>query len=196
MTPHREPGVRPVLASAERVLATLTVTGTGADDDPSNRCRASDRSSRSCAQPLPPSPRARLPRYANACRQGVRFAWFPAAQNRAQTTGCDADRELLLKQRPPRTEVQDSENTATSGSLGARRTDSVVVDQCVVDLASDEALQAADDVLLRQALGGASADVVDGRLVPAHADDHDPVESRVGMAVTATVEPMPIGDAG
>ena len=26
--------------------------------------------------------------------------------------------------------------------------------------------------------------------------NHDPLESRVGMAVAATVEPMPIGDAG
>ena len=196
MTPHREPGVRPVLALAERVLATPTVTGTGADDDPSSRCRASDRSSRSCAQPLPPWPRARLPRYANACRQASaslgllllgterkrRGAMPTASCSKAATTsyGSPGQREHGHVRQPRRT----------------RRTDSVVVDQCVVDLASDEALQAADDVLLRQALGGASADVVDGRLVPAHADDHDPLESRVGMAVAAAVEPMPIGDAG
>ena len=58
----------------------------------------------------------------------------------------------------------------------------------LVDLACDEALQAADDVLLRQALGGAARDVVDGRLMEAHADDHGAVDRSVGLAVTAAVE--------
>ena len=41
-------------------------------------------------------------------------------------------------------------------------------------------------------LGRATSSVVDGRLVPAHADDHDPVERRVGLAVAAAEEPMPV----
>ena len=47
MTPHREPGVRPILAPASGVLATLTAADTGADDDPSSRCQSSHSSSRS-----------------------------------------------------------------------------------------------------------------------------------------------------
>ena len=89
---------------------------------------------------------------------------------------------------------EHTKNATTSGSLGAGRTRLVVFDQRVVDFPGNEAFQAADDVFLRQALGGASSDVVEGRLVPAHADDHDPVERRVGLAVAAAEEPMPVRD--
>src|SRR5680860_1008214 len=63
----------------------------------------------------------------------------------------------------------------------------------VVDLAGDEAFEAADDVFLGEALLGASFDVGNGRWVPAHSDDHDPVEGGVGLAVAATIETMPAG---
>src|ERR687886_1453828 len=59
------------------------------------------------------------------------------------------------------------------------------------DLAGDEALQAADDLRLRLPLARASADVVEGRLVAAHAGDDDPVEGGVGPPVAAAVEPVP-----
>ena len=68
----------------------------------------------------------------------------------------------------------------------------MVCEQGVVDLAGDEALQTADDVLLGQALGRPSPDIVEGRLVPAHADGHDAVECRVSLTVAATKEPMPM----
>ena len=42
----------------------------------------------------------------------------------------------------------------------------VILDKGVVDLSSDESLQATDNVFLRQPLGGAAGDVINGRLVP------------------------------
>src|SRR6266508_2807126 len=56
-----------------------------------------------------------------------------------------------------------------------------------VDLAGDVAFQAADDLALALAFAGAADDVVLGRLVVAHADEHDPVEGRVGLPVAASV---------
>ena len=70
----------------------------------------------------------------------------------------------------------------------------VIGDEPVVDVACDEALQAADDVLLGESLGGAPPDVVDGRLVPAHQHDHDSVERRVGLSLPASNEPVPVRD--
>src|SRR3954453_9520078 len=74
-----------------------------------------------------------------------------------------------------------------------------------IDLAGEVALEAADDLALGQALGGAAGgggggaggDVVDGRLVPAHANDAGAVEGGVGLPVTAAVEPVPpVGPPG
>ena len=76
--------------------------------------------------------------------------------------------------------------------MGVRRCGRVVGHDALVDLAGEEALQAADDVLLREAFGGAAGDVVDGRLVEAHAHDGGPVERGVGLAVAAAVEAMPV----
>ena len=81
---------------------------------------------------------------------------------------------------------EHTKNATTSGSLGAGRTRLVVFEQRVVDFPGNEAFQAADDVFLRQALGGASSDVVEGRLVPAHADDHDPVVEMASRKGTPT----------
>ena len=72
----------------------------------------------------------------------------------------------------------------------------VVGHDAVVGLAGDEAFEAADDVFLGEAFGAAAGDVVDGGLVEAHADDDDPVERCVGLAVPAAVEAVPVGLPG
>ncbi len=56
------------------------------------------------------------------------------------------------------------------------------------DLACDEALETADDLLLGETFGGAALDVGDGGFVPPHAHDHGPVERGVGLSVPAAVE--------
>jgi hypothetical protein len=65
----------------------------------------------------------------------------------------------------------------------------------VIDLAGDVAFEAADDLSLAFAFGGASCDVVDGGLVKAHANDHRAVESAVGLSVPAVVEPVALREA-
>src|SRR4051794_33142783 len=57
-------------------------------------------------------------------------------------------------------------------------------------LAGDEALQAAHDLRLRLPLARTPADIVEGRLVAAHAGDDDPVEGGVGPPVAAAAEPV------
>ena len=61
----------------------------------------------------------------------------------------------------------------------------------VVDLACDVALEATDDVLLGSTCDGSALDVLDGWRVPAHSDDNDPIERRVGLAVPAAEQAMP-----
>ena len=56
-------------------------------------------------------------------------------------------------------------------------------------------LQTPDDVLLRETLLRASDDVVDGRLVPLHADQNDPIECGIGLTVPAAEQPMSIRHA-
>lgn len=55
------------------------------------------------------------------------------------------------------------------------------------EFAGEVALQAADDLALRHALGGAAGDVVDRRLMLLHPHGDDSVERCVGLAVPATV---------
>jgi hypothetical protein len=62
--------------------------------------------------------------------------------------------------------------------------------QAGVDLAGDIALEAADDLCLRQALCGAPLDVGAGRGMGAHPRDHDPPQGVIGLAVAAGVEAM------
>ena len=64
----------------------------------------------------------------------------------------------------------------------------VVLRERCVDLAGEVAFQAADDLAFALALAGAPFDVVLGGLVVAQADEHDPVERGVGLAVAASVE--------
>src|SRR3954453_10089977 len=58
------------------------------------------------------------------------------------------------------------------------------------DLPAAEALQAAHDLRLRLPLARTPADIVEGRLVAAHAGDDDPEEGGVGPPVAAAVEPV------
>jgi len=67
-----------------------------------------------------------------------------------------------------------------------------VVEDRAVDLAGDVALQAADDLLLRAAFSQSSLHVRACRFVPAEPADHDDVERRVGVAVTAAIEAMSV----
>ena len=64
---------------------------------------------------------------------------------------------------------------------------SVVCHDVLVDLAGEEAFQAADDVFFGEAFGGAASDVVDGGLVESHAYDGEWVERSVGLSVSASV---------
>src|SRR4051794_9561358 len=65
------------------------------------------------------------------------------------------------------------------------------------DVAGQEPFEAADDFALRESFGGAPVDVVDGGLVPAHADDDGAVEGGVGLPVASSVEAVPsVGLAG
>src|SRR3712207_5336516 len=61
------------------------------------------------------------------------------------------------------------------------------------DLTRHEALEAADDLGLALPFVRPPLDVVEGRLVGAHAGDHHAVEGSVGLPVPAAVEPVPAG---
>ena len=39
------------------------------------------------------------------------------------------------------------------------------------------------------------ATLINGRLVPAHADDHDSIERRVGLPVASAEQPVPVRDS-
>jgi hypothetical protein len=65
-----------------------------------------------------------------------------------------------------------------------------------VDLAGDVAFQAADDLCLGQAFGGAPFDVGAGRGVGAHPGDHNAPQGVVGLPVAGGVEAVPFGLAG
>ena len=75
-------------------------------------------------------------------------------------------------------------------SIRWARSLAVEAGQCAVDLAGDVALEAADDLGLGDALGGASLDVGAGAWVAAQAAEDDAVEGGVGLAVAAAVEPV------
>src|SRR5688572_7983039 len=65
-----------------------------------------------------------------------------------------------------------------------------------VDLAGDVALEAADDLGLGLALGGAALCVCSGALAVAQAADGDHVQRAVGVAVAAVVEAVTVGASG
>ena len=63
----------------------------------------------------------------------------------------------------------------------------------LVDLAGDVALEHAGDLTERLAFGGAPRDVALGAFVVGHAGEHDPVDRRVRLPVSASVEPVALG---
>jgi hypothetical protein len=69
----------------------------------------------------------------------------------------------------------------------------VEVDEFLVDLAGDVALEAADDVASAEALGLAALGVGAGGGVPAESADGDAVEGGVGGSVAGSVEAVSVG---
>ena len=61
------------------------------------------------------------------------------------------------------------------------------------DLTSDVTFKAAYDFVFGLALRGASADVVQCRLVAPHTGDDYPIEGGIGLPVASTVEAVPDG---
>ena len=61
------------------------------------------------------------------------------------------------------------------------------------EFASDVAFEAAYDLGLAQALRGAATHVCPGLAIMTKPDEDDAIQSRVGLSVAATVEPMPVG---
>ena len=59
--------------------------------------------------------------------------------------------------------------------------------------ASEESLEASDDVSFAQSLFGAAFHVGPGLGVVAESDEHHAVEGSVGLSVTTAVQPVPIG---
>ncbi len=71
---------------------------------------------------------------------------------------------------------------------------SVVRHDALVDVAGEEPIQAANDVLLGEALGSAASDIVDGGLVESHSYYGYSVQRRFGLSMPASVETMPAGN--
>src|SRR5579862_5389139 len=61
----------------------------------------------------------------------------------------------------------------------------------LVDLTSQVALEATDDLLLAQAFRGAPGDVRHRWFVEPHPDDDRAIQSGVGLTVTAAIETVP-----
>ena len=62
-----------------------------------------------------------------------------------------------------------------------------------VEVPGNEPLKAADDLQLAFALCGSAFCVGTGGLIPAQADQGNPVQRAIGLAVTASVQPMQMG---
>ena len=70
-----------------------------------------------------------------------------------------------------------------SSGLGDSLACAEVCHDALVDLARQEAFEAADDLAFGLAIGSASGDVVTGGLVESHADDDGSIEGGVGLPV-------------
>src|SRR6188768_418674 len=79
------------------------------------------------------------------------------------------------------------------GWAGRRGLREQIGDECVVDLTRDVALEAADDLGLGLAFGGAPRGVGARALAVAQATDRDHVQRAVGVAVATVVEAVAIG---
>ncbi len=82
-----------------------------------------------------------------------------------------------------------------SGGGVRRGADMMIMEERVVDLSCDKALQAADNVLLAQTLSRAAGDVGHRRFMPAHADGGDAKECCVRLPVPSTKKSVAIGYA-
>ena len=65
-----------------------------------------------------------------------------------------------------------------------------------VDFSGNIALETADDVTLTHSLSGSASHVCLGPEVMAESDHNDAIESRIGLTVPTSVEPMAVGLAG
>src|SRR5215210_3681012 len=83
-----------------------------------------------------------------------------------------------------------------SSGWGTPRDDGEVGAEGAVDLAGDVALEAADDLGLGLAFGGAALGVGAGAFAAAQAADGDHVQGAVGVAVAAVVEAVAVAAAG
>ena len=83
--------------------------------------------------------------------------------------------------------------TRVSDGLGDGLAGAEVCHDALVDLARQEAFEAADDLAFGPAIGRASGDVVTGGLVESHADDNGSKEGGVGLPVAAAIEAVPAG---
>ena len=64
------------------------------------------------------------------------------------------------------------------------------------DLASNLAFQATDNLTLAHSISGAATHVCLGPDVMTKPDQDDAIEGRIGLAVAAAVEPVPVGLSG
>jgi hypothetical protein len=108
-------------------------------------------------------------------------------RSRGQQAGMGSGDSRQIDSRPAQGAAADLRVRPPPGSWGLGGA------EVAVDLAGDVALQAADDLVLRQAFGGAPLDVGARRRVSAHPGEHDPPQRVVGLAVAARVE-SPAGD--
>ena len=60
------------------------------------------------------------------------------------------------------------------------------------DFASDIAFEATDHLSLANSLGGAPSHVCVGPAIMAESDDNDAIESRIGLTIPTSVEPMAV----
>ena len=80
-----------------------------------------------------------------------------------------------------------------SGGLNDLLASAEIDHDALVDLSRKEAFEAPDDLTFGSAIGGASGDVVAGRLMVPHADDDGSIEGGVGVSVAASIEAVPAG---
>ena len=78
--------------------------------------------------------------------------------------------------------------TLVSSGLGDSLACAEVCHDALVDLARQEAFEAADDLAFGPAIGSAAGDVVTGGLVESHADDDGSKEGGVGLPVAAAID--------
>ena len=110
----------------------------------------------------------------------------PSRLRRSHTAG------MKSKVHPTGTDAPMCQDTR-SGGLGKCLARTEVCHDPLVDFAGQEAFEAPDDLAFGPAVGRASCDVCDGRVVESHADDDGSIEGRVGVSVATPREAVPAG---